>query len=75
MCEAIAETSGLDAAPDEVSRVLTGRSSDPARDELNTWLTWRQHAAARVSPTHVITHPRLARPRGRVNADPYFPAT
>lgn len=76
MCGHVTETRGYTAAQDIATRALATATSDPAYDELRTWTTWRDHAAAhhaRTSTPRTVTHPRLARPAGRVNANPYLP--
>lgn len=55
--------------------VLNRRTTDPAFVELATWLAWHQQTLQRQKPkpAKVITHPRLARPAGRANPNPYLP--
>lgn len=75
VCETLADTVGLTAASAEAQRALTARTSDPAWDALATWLTWREHAAARAAcaaQPRLITVERLARPDGRTNPNPYL---
>jgi DNA polymerase III epsilon subunit-like protein len=75
-CQAIAEGRGLAAAKAVAAQVLAARTSDPAYDELELWMTWHEQAAvqaARAQAPRAITHPRLARPEGRVNHNPYLP--
>ena len=74
--EFLAETRGLTAAEEVALAVLADRTSDPAYDELELWLTWHEQAAVvalqALKPRN-ITHRRLARPEGRVNPNPYLP--
>ena len=75
-CQSIAESGGLAAAQEVAATVLAARTTDPAYDELELWMTWHEQAAvqaARAQAPRVITHPRLARPQGRVNHNPYLP--
>ena len=75
-CQAIADGRGLVAAKTVAVQVLAGRTSDPAYDELELWMTWHEQAAvqaARAQARRPVTHPRLARPAGRVNHNPYLP--
>ena len=61
------ESRGLAAAKEVAAKVLTARTTDPAYDELELWLTWHEHAAiaaARAQAPRTITHRRLARPEG-----------
>lgn len=39
-CQSIAETRGLTAAKEVAGKVLAGRTTDPAYDELELWMTW-----------------------------------
>lgn len=76
VCEDLAATHGLDQARAEATAALANRTSGPAWDELATWLTWREHAAARAARAaqpRAIRVARLARPDVRVNANPYLP--
>lgn len=75
-CQTLAESRGLAAARVLAEKVLATRSTDPAYDELALWMTWHEQAAvqaARRQAPRTITHPRLARPAGRVNHNPYLP--
>lgn len=74
-CQSIAESRGLTAAQDVAAKVLASRTTDPAYDELELWMTWHEQAAvqaARSLAPRAISHPRLARPVGRVNHNPYL---
>ena len=74
-CQSIAESRGLTAAQDVAAKVLASRTTDPAYDELELWMTWHEQAAvqaARSLAPRAISHPRLARPLGRVNHNPYL---
>ena len=75
LCEYVTEVRGYAAALDIARRALAAATTDPAYDELRTWTIWRDAAAHRASMAapRVITHPRLARPAGRVNPNPYLP--
>jgi len=76
VCQAIAESRGLAAAQVVAEKVLAGRATDPAFDELALWMTWHEHAAvqaARARAPRSVMHRRLARPEGRVNHNPYLP--
>jgi len=69
-----AGTSGLDNALILAAEVLDKPTSDDGYDELRQWVAWsRQVATARQQKAArpASTHPRLARPEGRVNANPY----
>lgn len=75
-CEAVIDTGGLAAAEAIADQVLANRTSDLAYEDLRLWLTWHQQAAVRAEralTARTITHPRLARPEGRVNVNPYLP--
>ena len=75
-CQSIAETRGLAAAQEVAGKVLAARTTDPAYDELEMWMTWHEQAAVaagRARQPRTITHRRLARPAGRVNPNPYLP--
>jgi DNA polymerase III epsilon subunit-like protein len=75
-CQSLAENRSLTEARATAQKVLTARSTDPAYDELALWMTWHEQAAvqaARNRAPRTITHPRLARPAGRVNHNPYLP--
>ena len=70
------DTGGLPAAEAIADQVLAHRNSDPAYEDLRLWLTWHQQAAVRAEralTARTITHRRLARPEGRVNANLYMP--
>lgn len=63
-----------DEARELAGEVLARATTDPAFAELRDWLTNADaHAEAleRRSRRRVITHPKLARPAGRTNANPY----
>lgn len=75
-CQVLAESRGLAAARAVATKVLAGRNTDPAFHELELWMTWHEQAAVQASRAQAprqITHPRLARPAGRVNPNPYLP--
>lgn len=75
-CQSIAESRSLAAAQEVATTVLASRTTDPAYDELELRMTWHEQAAvqaARAQAPRAITHPRLARPGGRVNHNPYLP--
>lgn len=57
--------------------VLRQRTSDTAYDLLKSWFDWAvNHVVTSVrQPPRVISHPRLARPTGRVNANRYAPSS
>jgi len=65
--------------PDAISlanKLLANQTTDPCYDDLAQWLSWAVHdqtRRARLLTPKVITHPRLARPAGRVNQNPYLP--
>ena len=55
-------------------QVLANRTTDTAYDELAQWREWAVAALqeqARRSVPRVIRQPRLARPDGRTNPNPY----
>lgn len=73
-CEYLASTGELDGAETLAEAVLGKRTSDTGFTDLATWLTWNRQALAaakRKAKSRVITNERLARPAGRVNANPY----
>ncbi|EWT04567.1 hypothetical protein N864_11320 [Intrasporangium chromatireducens Q5-1] len=75
-CQRIAETHAYTTAKAVADTCLEHASTDPAYDELRLWTTWHEQAAARAAKAQaarVITHPRLARPPGRVHPNPYLP--
>lgn len=75
-CQRTAETRGYEAAKAVAEACLSHATTDPAYDELRLWTTWHEQAAARAAQAQaarVITHPRLARPAGRVHPNPYLP--
>ncbi|MGZ4436506.1 MAG: 3'-5' exonuclease [Nocardioidaceae bacterium] len=75
-CQVIAESRGLPAAKAVAEKVLDSRTTDPAFDELELWMTWHEQAAvqsSRARAPRTVTHPRLARPEGRLNHNPYLP--
>ncbi len=70
----LAGTRGLADAIALAEEVLEGRTTDDGYDQLKQWVTWstqvataRQQKAAKTPSTH----PRLARPAGRTNPNPY----
>lgn len=76
VCRTLAEAGSPAAVSDVAERSLQHATTDPAYDELRAWTTWQEQAAevaARRSTPRVITHPRRARPDGRVNHNPYLP--
>jgi len=76
VCERTAETAGYEAAKPLALEALSNANTDPAYDELRSWATWQEQTAeatARRLAPRTITHPRLARPDGRVNPNPYLP--
>lgn len=76
VCERTAETKGFAAAKSLAEKALVHATTDPAYDELRLWTTWHEHSAeqkARAQRVRAITHPRLARPEGRINYNPYLP--
>jgi hypothetical protein len=78
VCQRIAETQGYAAAKPVADLALNHATTDPAYDELRLWTTWSEHStelAARKQTIRPITHPRLARPEGRFNHNPYLPRT
>jgi DNA polymerase III epsilon subunit-like protein len=73
-CEFLASTGDLDGAEAAAEAVLAKRTTDDGYTDLATWLTWNRQAlaaAARKAASRVISNERLARPPGRVNANPY----
>lgn len=75
-CEALAGNGELDPALELAGRVLARPTTDPAYDDLSAWVVWQQQAHAQpANPCKAITHPRLARPAGQRNANPYLPST
>ena len=72
-CEALAGNGELDRALELAGRPLAARTTDPAYEDLSTWVLWQQQAHAPLEKRRPITHPRLARPEGRRNANPYLP--
>jgi hypothetical protein len=74
-CENAAANNELDAAFEVAGAVLEHRTTDSAYADLSTWLLWQQQALARrtVRQRAAITHPRIAGPAGRTNANPYLP--
>lgn len=78
MCQLAAEAGSLASGKDVAARALEHATTDPAYDDLQAWTTWRDQAvelATRRSAPRVISHPRLARPNGRVNPNPYLPGS
>ena len=77
-CDWLAGAGGdLPGALDVAEKVLAGRTSDRAYDDLDTWLTWARQSiekATQAATARTITDHRRARPAGRVNANPYLPA-
>jgi DNA polymerase III epsilon subunit-like protein len=72
-CEALAGNGELDRALQLAGRALARRTTDPAYEALSAWVLWQQQAQAPPQQRRAITHPRLARPEGRRNANPYYP--
>lgn len=62
----------VDAA---VRKLLDQRTSDPAFTDLGSWLVWLEHSRVKPIPQRrkPISNPRLARPDGRHNHNPYLP--
>lgn len=76
VCQRVSETQGYAAAASLAEAALSGATTDPAYEELRVWTVWNAHSAeqrVRQQAVRVITHPRLARPEGRVNDNPYLP--
>lgn len=76
VCQRAAETQGYAAATHIAEEALSSATTDPAYDELRLWTVWIKHSAeqrVREQAARVITHPRLARPDGRINNNPYLP--
>ncbi len=74
-CHSLAETRGLPAAQAVAEKVLAAAPPIPP-DELQLWMIWHEQAAvqsARAQAAHTVTHPRLTRPAGGVNHNPYLP--
>jgi len=71
--EALAGNGELDRALKLAGRALARRTSDRAYEDLSAWVLWQQQAQAPPRQRRAITHPRLARPEGRRNANPYLP--
>ena len=70
----VAGTHGLDAAIALADKVLANRTTDDGYDELKQWVTWSSQAATarqQKAAKPATTHPRLARPSGRENQNPY----
>lgn len=78
LCERMSETQGYAAAKALAEQALSQTTTDPAYDELRLWTIWHEQAAehrSRARTLRAITHPRLARPEGRINHNPYLPRT
>lgn len=76
VCQGLAANGRTEDAHKTATTVMAHRTSDPGYDELGAWLTWQEQNAARAKrdrQLRIITHPRLARPEGRVNRNPYLP--
>ncbi|MGE9781962.1 exonuclease domain-containing protein [Janibacter sp. G368] len=73
-CRARYANGRADDARDLAAKVLSRATTDPAFQELRDWVTSADaHAELieRRSRPKTITHPKLARPAGRANPNPY----
>jgi hypothetical protein len=76
VCQQLLETVHLDEASTVAEAVLANRTSDTAFDDLELWLIWAKQSAAAVTrdaKPRKVKFPRMARPEGRVNHNPYAP--
>lgn len=75
-CEFLLSSAGLQAAETVARQILSHRTTDEAYTELASWLVWQQQAIGRTrreTRRKIGSHPRMARPEGRVNPNPYLP--
>jgi DNA polymerase III epsilon subunit-like protein len=74
VCGLLSSTQSVDDAIKIAQKVLQQRTTDEAYEELSQWLIWTEQSLAARKKVVVKTpslHPRLARPIGRENPNPY----
>jgi len=74
VCGKLSATQRVDEAKKLAKAVLKGRTTDEAYEQLSQWLVWTEQSLVAQSKVVVkppSTHPRLARPVGRENPNPY----